>query len=187
MLKRIRKDKESVLGKAAHGGGIATKEVNTGVISPKQRPAMAIKITRLPLGHHLYLKGAGSAGPLQRPSPNSWDCRNTQPRIGEISLLGSYSVSPLLHPLPHPTSLPRPLPGAGGSRQLPAQLRPPVPTFPFPCAHLGVPPGIFLERWVVGSWPCSVEGLKGWSVLVCYGSFALSRSRLRSCPLCYDE
>lgn len=139
MLKRIRKDKESVLGKAAHGGGKATKEVNTGVISPKQQPAMAIKITRLRLHDHVYLKGAGSAGPLQRPSPDSWDCRNIQPRIGEISLLGSYFVSPLLHPLPHP--FPIPSPGASGLRQLPAWPRPPVPTFPFPCAQARCPPG----------------------------------------------
>lgn len=157
MLKRIRKDKESVLGKAAHGGGKATKEVNTGVTSPKQRPAMAIKITRLGLRGHLYLKGAGSAGPLQRSSPSSWDCRNIQPRIGEILLLGSCSVSPLLHPLPHP--FPVPSPGAGGSGQLPARLWPPAPTFPLPCAQARCPPGELFGGVLVGLQGCGVAAL----------------------------
>lgn len=134
-------------------------EVNTGVISPKQRPAMAIKITGLRLRDHLYLKGAESAGPLQRLSPSSWDCQNIQPRIGEILLLGSYSVSPLLHPLPHP--FPVPSPGAGGSWQLPARPRPPVPTFlllPL-CPGSVSPRGAFRRG---ESWGCSLALWRGW-------------------------
>lgn len=162
MLKRIRKDKESVLGKAAHGGGKATKEVNTGVTSPKQQPAMAIKIARLRLRDHLYLKGVGSAGPLQRSSPNSWDGWNIQLRIGEIFLLGSCSVSPLPHPLPHP--FPIPSPGAGGSWQWPARPQPPVPTFPLPCVQAWCTPG-----GLFGGVSCGVVRLQGCGVALWRG------------------
>lgn len=119
-----------------------------------------------------HLQTPGTAGTFSRGLVRShyW---------GPTSSLLCFTHSRIPSPFP-----PREPVACGSCRLGHGLLFPPSPSL---VPRLGVPPGGFSEGRVVGLQPCSVEGLKGLSVLVCYGSFALRRSRLKSHPLHYDE